>query len=116
MSNMIICPCTDKAMRVLVSCLDSKEAEVRSIGASALWALLHNYQKVHTHTHIIFRIIRAHLYEVQLSLTCRCDSSSKAKTTLKCPSVRLRVHEAYKVAKKGKRFTFSPDSECAGSV
>uniref|UniRef100_A0A8C7PMN1 Rotatin n=1 Tax=Oncorhynchus mykiss TaxID=8022 RepID=A0A8C7PMN1_ONCMY len=58
----------DKAMRVLVSCLDSKEAEVRSIGASALWALLHNYQK--------------------------------AKTTLKCPSVRLRVHEAYKVAKK----------------
>uniref|UniRef100_A0A4W5JS60 Rotatin n=1 Tax=Hucho hucho TaxID=62062 RepID=A0A4W5JS60_9TELE len=57
----------DKAMRVLVSCLDSKEAEVRSIGASALWALLHNYQK--------------------------------AKTTLKCPSVRLRVHEAYKVAK-----------------
>uniref|UniRef100_A0A8C8LXY0 Rotatin N-terminal domain-containing protein n=1 Tax=Oncorhynchus tshawytscha TaxID=74940 RepID=A0A8C8LXY0_ONCTS len=51
----------DKAMRVLVSCLDSKEAEVRSIGASALWALLHNYQK--------------------------------AKTTLKCPSVRLRVHK-----------------------
>uniref|UniRef100_A0A673W2R0 Rotatin n=1 Tax=Salmo trutta TaxID=8032 RepID=A0A673W2R0_SALTR len=67
----------DKAMRVLVSCLDSKEAEVRSIGASALWALLHNYQK--------------------------------AKTTLKCPSVRLRVHEAYKVAKKGKRFTFNAE-------
>ncbi|XP_041718140.1 rotatin isoform X2 [Coregonus clupeaformis] len=58
----------DKAMRVLVSCLKCKETEVRSIGASALWALLHNYQK--------------------------------AKTTLKCPSVRLRVDEAYKAAKK----------------
>ncbi|KAL1006655.1 hypothetical protein UPYG_G00075000 [Umbra pygmaea] len=58
----------DKAIRVLVSCLESKETEVRSASASALWALLHNYQK--------------------------------AKTTLKCPSVRLRVEEAYISTKK----------------
>uniref|UniRef100_A0A8C7KYU1 Rotatin n=1 Tax=Oncorhynchus kisutch TaxID=8019 RepID=A0A8C7KYU1_ONCKI len=43
----------DKAMRVLVSCLDSKEAEVRSIGASALWALLHNYQKKGKTRHVL---------------------------------------------------------------
>uniref|UniRef100_A0A6Q2WR56 Rotatin N-terminal domain-containing protein n=1 Tax=Esox lucius TaxID=8010 RepID=A0A6Q2WR56_ESOLU len=36
----------DKVMKVLVSCLESKEAEVCALGASALWALLHNYQKV----------------------------------------------------------------------
>ncbi|XP_010889508.2 rotatin isoform X2 [Esox lucius] len=58
----------DKVMKVLVSCLESKEAEVCALGASALWALLHNYQK--------------------------------AKTTLKCPSVRVRVDEAYTAAKK----------------
>ncbi|XP_069047677.1 rotatin [Lepisosteus oculatus] len=35
----------DKAVRVLASCLESNLTEVKTIGASALWALLHNCQK-----------------------------------------------------------------------
>lgn len=33
-------------MKVLISCLSSKQAEMRCMGASALWALLHNNQRV----------------------------------------------------------------------
>ncbi|KAM3593832.1 uncharacterized protein V6R79_022713 [Siganus canaliculatus] len=57
-----------KAMKVLLGCLDSKDAETRCMGASALWALLHNNQR--------------------------------AKTTLKCPSVRQRIEEAHALSKK----------------
>ncbi|XP_060717775.1 rotatin isoform X2 [Tachysurus vachellii] len=35
----------DKAVELLVSCLESNSLNVRALGASALWALLHNYQK-----------------------------------------------------------------------
>uniref|UniRef100_A0AAR2KTY1 Rotatin N-terminal domain-containing protein n=1 Tax=Pygocentrus nattereri TaxID=42514 RepID=A0AAR2KTY1_PYGNA len=35
-----------KAIELLVSCLDSSSLEIRAVGVSALWALLHNYQKV----------------------------------------------------------------------
>ncbi|XP_070708807.1 rotatin [Pempheris klunzingeri] len=73
--NLCFCPAnkphviaSDKAMKVLLCCLDSKELEPRCMGASALWALLHNNQR--------------------------------AKTTLKCPSVRLRIEEAHAVSKK----------------
>lgn len=73
--NLCFCPANkshvianDKAMKVLFSCLESKDMETRCIGASALWALLHNNQK--------------------------------AKTTLKCPSIRLRLEEAYTNSKK----------------
>ncbi|XP_055364222.1 rotatin [Betta splendens] len=73
--NLCFCPANkpliianDKAMKVLLSCLGSKEVETRCMGASALWALLHNNQR--------------------------------AKTNLKCPSVRLRVEEAHKISKK----------------
>ncbi|KAM6977649.1 rotatin [Aplochiton taeniatus] len=73
--NLCFCPASkarvlanDKALRVLLFYLESKETEVRSLAASALWALLHNCQK--------------------------------AKTTLKCPSVRLRVDEAHAASKK----------------
>ncbi|XP_033988316.1 LOW QUALITY PROTEIN: rotatin [Trematomus bernacchii] len=73
--NLCFCPnnkphllANDKAMKVLLGCLNSKEMETRSMGASALWALLHNNQR--------------------------------AKTTLKCPSVRLRVEEARTISKK----------------
>ncbi|CAB1340860.1 unnamed protein product, partial [Coregonus sp. 'balchen'] len=60
----------DNALLILHNvCFSStNKPKVLAHGASALWALLHNYQK--------------------------------AKTTLKCPSVRLRVDEAYKAAKK----------------
>ncbi|XP_022539517.2 rotatin isoform X1 [Astyanax mexicanus] len=58
----------DKAVGLLWSCLDNSSAEIRAIGASALWALLHNFQK--------------------------------AKTTLKSPSIRLKVDEAHARAKK----------------
>ncbi|KAL6462919.1 hypothetical protein MHYP_G00293410 [Metynnis hypsauchen] len=57
-----------KAIELLVSCLDSSSLEIRAVGVSALWALLHNYQK--------------------------------AKATLKCPSIRLKVDEAYALTKK----------------
>ncbi|XP_070783994.1 rotatin [Enoplosus armatus] len=73
--NLCFCPANkphvianDKAMKVLLCCLESKEMETRSMGASALWALLHNNQR--------------------------------AKTTLKCPSVRLRIEEAHAISKK----------------
>ncbi|XP_062376734.1 rotatin isoform X2 [Sardina pilchardus] len=35
----------EKTVGLLVSCLDSDFLDVRAIGASALWALLHSYQK-----------------------------------------------------------------------
>ncbi|XP_029955033.1 rotatin isoform X2 [Salarias fasciatus] len=57
-----------KAMKALLGCLESKETETRCMGASALWALLHNNQR--------------------------------AKTTLKCPSVRLRIEEAHAISKR----------------
>ncbi|XP_018529520.1 LOW QUALITY PROTEIN: rotatin [Lates calcarifer] len=73
--NLCFCPANkphvianDKAMKVLLSCLESKEMETRCMGASALWALLHNNQR--------------------------------AKTTLKCPSVRLRIEKAHTISKK----------------
>ncbi|XP_051970542.1 rotatin isoform X1 [Xyrauchen texanus] len=58
----------DKAVEMLVSCLSSSSSDVRTIGASALWALLHNNQK--------------------------------AKATLKCPSIRLKLEEAFASARK----------------
>nr|XP_046227277.1 rotatin isoform X2 [Scatophagus argus] len=73
--NLCFCPANkphvianDKAMKILLCCLDSKDLETRCMGASALWALLHNNQR--------------------------------AKTTLKCPSVRLRIEEARTISKK----------------
>ncbi|XP_012712810.2 rotatin isoform X1 [Fundulus heteroclitus] len=73
--NLCFCPANkshvmanDKAVRVLLSCLESKEMETCCMGASALWALLQNNQR--------------------------------AKTALKCPSVRLKIEEALTVSKK----------------
>ncbi|XP_068252573.1 rotatin [Nyctibius grandis] len=58
----------DKAIAVLSACLESDSCAVQRIGASSLWALLHNYQK--------------------------------AKVTLKNPSIRRRIDEAYSLVKK----------------
>nr|XP_057915387.1 rotatin isoform X2 [Doryrhamphus excisus] len=73
--NLCFCPgnkthiiANDKALTVLFCCLESKEMEMRCMGASALWALLHNNQR--------------------------------AKTSLKCPSLRLRIEEAHRMSKK----------------
>ncbi|XP_061614048.1 rotatin isoform X3 [Phyllopteryx taeniolatus] len=73
--NLCFCPANkphvianDKALTVLFCCLESKEMEMCCIGASALWALLHNNQR--------------------------------AKISLKCPSVRLRIEEAYCKSRK----------------
>lgn len=75
LQNLCFCPANkshvianDKAMKVLLSCLESKVMETRCMGASAIWALLHNNQR--------------------------------AKTALKCPSVRLRIEKAHTIAKK----------------
>uniref|UniRef100_A0A3B3DDZ0 Rotatin n=1 Tax=Oryzias melastigma TaxID=30732 RepID=A0A3B3DDZ0_ORYME len=65
----------EKAVNVLLSCLDNKDMEARCIGASALWALLHNNQR--------------------------------AKTSLKCPTVRWKIKEAHAVSKKGLFFITS---------
>uniref|UniRef100_A0A665VME3 Rotatin n=1 Tax=Echeneis naucrates TaxID=173247 RepID=A0A665VME3_ECHNA len=58
--NLCFCPANkppiianDKAMKVLLSCLESKELETRCIGASALWALLHNNQRVRKDKHTL---------------------------------------------------------------
>uniref|UniRef100_A0A667ZBX6 Rotatin n=1 Tax=Myripristis murdjan TaxID=586833 RepID=A0A667ZBX6_9TELE len=74
--NLCFCPANKphvlanaEAMRVLMICLESKEIETRTMGASALWALLHNNQR--------------------------------AKTTLKCPSVQLKLKEAHTISKRG---------------
>lgn len=37
-------------MKLLLCCLDSKVMETCCMGASGLWALLHNNQRVYTHT------------------------------------------------------------------
>ncbi|XP_068419530.1 rotatin isoform X1 [Eschrichtius robustus] len=58
----------EKVISVLAACLESENQNAQRIGAAALWALIHNYQK--------------------------------AKTTLKNPSVKRRVDEAYSTAKK----------------
>ncbi|KAM5219585.1 rotatin isoform 2-T2 [Hipposideros larvatus] len=65
----------EKVVNVLAACLESGNQDAQRIGASALWALVHNYQK--------------------------------AKTTLKNPSIKRRVDEAYSLAKK----TFSNSEE-----
>ncbi|XP_072907804.1 rotatin [Hemitrygon akajei] len=58
----------DKIVSIFASCLENDNPMVQTIGASALWALLHNYQK--------------------------------AKVTLKNPSIKRRVDEAYLEVKK----------------
>ncbi|XP_037829180.1 rotatin isoform X2 [Kryptolebias marmoratus] len=58
----------DKVLKVLLTCLESREMETCCMGASALWALLYNNQR--------------------------------AKTSLKCPSVRLKIEEAHSFFKK----------------
>ncbi|XP_070309048.1 rotatin isoform X3 [Odocoileus virginianus] len=58
----------EKVVGVLAACLESENPNAQRIGAAALWALIHNYQK--------------------------------AKTTLKNPSIKRRVEEAYSLAKK----------------
>ncbi|XP_051879982.1 rotatin isoform X2 [Pristis pectinata] len=58
----------DKTVSIFAACLENDNPVVQTIGASALWALLHNYQK--------------------------------AKVTLKNPSIKRRVDEAYLAVKK----------------
>ncbi|XP_037001419.2 rotatin isoform X2 [Artibeus jamaicensis] len=58
----------EKVVSVLAACLESESPNTQRIGAAALWALTHNYQK--------------------------------AKTTLRNPSIKRRVEEAYSLAKK----------------
>ncbi|XP_074843618.1 rotatin isoform X2 [Carettochelys insculpta] len=58
----------DKVIAVLAACLESDSLTAQRIGASALWSLLHNYQK--------------------------------AKVTLKNPSIKRQVDEAYCLVKK----------------
>nr|XP_019942842.1 PREDICTED: rotatin [Paralichthys olivaceus] len=69
---------SDKAMKTLLCCLESKEMETRCMGASALWALLHNNQR--------------------------------AKTTMKCPSIRRRIEEAHAISKKAAENSQDPMS------
>ncbi|XP_037550072.1 rotatin [Nematolebias whitei] len=66
----------DKAMKVLLTCLESREMETCCMGASALWALLYNNQR--------------------------------AKTSLKCPSVRLKIEDAHSVFRKDAEKTQEP--------
>ncbi|XP_075388763.1 rotatin [Tenrec ecaudatus] len=65
----------EKVINVLAAGLDSENQAAQRIGAAALWALSHNYQK--------------------------------AKATLKNPSIKRRVDEAYSLAKQ----TFSDSEE-----
>lgn len=43
---MKFCFLLGKAVDLLVSCLGNRSLKIRAVGASALWALLHNYQRV----------------------------------------------------------------------
>ncbi|XP_045706221.1 rotatin isoform X2 [Phyllostomus hastatus] len=58
----------EKVVSVLAACLESESPSTQRIGAAALWALTHNYQK--------------------------------ARATLRNPSMKRRVEEAYSSAKK----------------
>ncbi|KAK7879371.1 hypothetical protein WMY93_030707 [Mugilogobius chulae] len=81
--NLCFCPANkphvianEKAMKVLIGSLESKDLETCCTGVSALWALLHNNQK--------------------------------AKTSLKCPLIRLLLEEAYASFKNDKDQTQEP--------
>lgn len=49
----------EKAMKVLLSCLDSNVTETCCMGASGLWALLHNNQRVNVHTRTRIQCLHA---------------------------------------------------------
>lgn len=87
-------------MKVLLCCLDSEAIETCCMGASGLWVLLHNNQRVHAHPHTCARIQAYKLLIVQISYPCFCFFP-KARTRLKCPTVRLRIQEAHARFKKG---------------
>uniref|UniRef100_A0A3P8VNZ8 Rotatin n=1 Tax=Cynoglossus semilaevis TaxID=244447 RepID=A0A3P8VNZ8_CYNSE len=62
--NLCFCPANKphiiaNAMKAVLHSLESKDLETRCMGSSALWALLHNNQRVYTHTH-------------RNTLTCTC--------------------------------------------
>ena len=40
------CLLLEKVISVLAACLESENQNAQRIGAAALWALIHNYQKV----------------------------------------------------------------------
>lgn len=41
-----MCLLLEKVIGVLAACLESENQNAQRIGAAALWALIHNYQKV----------------------------------------------------------------------
>lgn len=41
-----MCLLLEKVISVLAACLESENQNAQRIGAAALWALIHNYQKV----------------------------------------------------------------------
>lgn len=42
----LMCLLLEKVIGVLAACLESESQNAQRIGAAALWALIHNYQKV----------------------------------------------------------------------
>lgn len=42
----LMCLLLEKVISVLAACLESENQNAQRIGAAALWALIHNYQKV----------------------------------------------------------------------
>lgn len=40
----------EKVINVLAACLESESPSAQRIGAAALWALVHNYQKVSSYS------------------------------------------------------------------
>lgn len=43
---LLMCLLLEKVISVLAACLESENPHAQRIGAAALWALIHNYQKV----------------------------------------------------------------------
>lgn len=112
----------EKAMKVLIGCLSTKEAEMRCMGASALWALLHNNQRVRAHVHdtsiapssraaFLAGCLSVLLDSTAVSISHARLSCQQAKTTLKSPSVRLRIEEAHNLSKKGINTSSATDVE-----
>ncbi|XP_076014272.1 rotatin [Genypterus blacodes] len=87
--NLCFCPANkphvlanDKAMRALIFCLESKEMETRCMGASALWALIHNNQRAKSA--LKCPLVRAKLEEAHAVAKKVAGATHIAAYLLKC--------------------------------
>lgn len=89
---------SDKAMKVLLCCLDSEATETCCMGVSGLWALLHNNQRVHAHmrTHTGIQTLNfANILSVLLVFSKGQDKTEVSHGSTKNPRGTRPLKEGY---------------------